>query len=139
MASEVYSRTGGRVAPQSGKADTFWWRYMRLSGILLVPLAFIHLGYMHIINSVAVINYHWVIETRWAYLGWRVYDAALLWFAGLHGFRGLQYVINDYVHDPKLNRALIIAAIVLMVVVLAAGSIALVGAPFAALDSVPRP
>lgn len=103
---------------------------MRLSGLLLIPLAFIHLAIMHVINSVAVISLEWVINERWAYLGWRIYDAALLWFAGMHGFRGLKYVVNDYVHKPELNRGLTIALVALAVIVLAAGSIALIAAPF---------
>lgn len=125
------SKTGGRVAPRgASKNDMFWWRFMRLSGLALIPLAFIHLGIMHVINSVAVISLEWVINERWAYLGWRIYDAFLLWFAGLHGFRGLKYVVNDYVHKPGLNRGLTIALVALAVIVLAAGSIALIAAPF---------
>lgn len=105
------------------------WRYMRLSGILLVPLAFGHLIIVHLINSVATINYDWVIDMRWAYFGWRLYDAGLLWFAGLHGYNGLRVVINDYIHNKGLNRTLNIIAGVLLVIVLAAGTIALVAAP----------
>src|SRR5512139_1516288 len=84
--------------------ETTAWRYMRWSGVLLIPLAFIHLLIMHIINSVYVIDYHWVIEKRWAMLGWRIYDAFFLWFAGLHGFNGLRVVLNDYIHNPVTNR-----------------------------------
>lgn len=102
---------------------------MRLSGVLIIPLVFGHLAIMHIINSVFTIDYHWVIEKRWALLGWRVYDAFLLWFAGLHGFNGLRNVLRDYVHHRAIYRGIVIVMIILMIIVFALGSIALIGAP----------
>jgi len=121
--------SGQSTAPKSRRFESTAWRYMRLSGVLLIPLAFIHLGIMHIINSVYVIDYHWVIEKRWAFLGWRIYDAFLLWFAGFHGFNGLRYVINDYVTNRGLKTALMVVLVLLMIFVLIVGSIALIGAP----------
>ena len=118
--------------------ETLAWRWMRWSGVLLIPLAFIHLLFMHIINSVYVIDYHWVIEQRWAMLGWRIYDAFLLWFGGLHGFNGLRIVINDYVHNQNTARMLKIASFILLAVVFFVGSVALIGSPFVADPSVPR-
>lgn len=118
------------AARDTNRSATFWWRFMRWSGVLLIPLAFIHLAIVHLITSVAEINYQWVIETRWSLLGWRLYDAFLLWFAGLHGYRGALYVVNDYVHNPRLNRALTIILAILLIAILALGSIALIGAPF---------
>jgi succinate dehydrogenase / fumarate reductase, membrane anchor subunit len=125
-------------APRGSKFETRAWQYMRWSGILLLPLAFIHLAYMHIINSVYDINYHWVIETRWFYTGWRIYDAFLLVFAGLHGFNGLRYVINDYVRDARLARILKVVSVILMIIVLIMGAAALIASPFIANPDVPR-
>ena len=120
----------GQSAPPRGSFfETAAWLFMRWSGILLIPLAFIHLGIMHIINSVYDIDYQWVIEWRWAFLGWRIYDAFLLWFAGLHGFNGLRYVVNDYVHHTGIKRSLQIIGVLVMLFVLIVGSIALIGAP----------
>ncbi len=118
--------------------ETVAWRYMRWSGVLLLPLAYVHLAFMHIINSVYIINYHWVIEQRWAFLGWRIYDAFLLWFAGLHGFNGLRVVINDYVHNPATNRLLKWILIGLLVVIFFVGTVALVGSPITPDPSVPN-
>ncbi len=129
----------GQAAPPKGnRFESAAWRYMRGSGILLIPLAFIHLGIMHLINSVYSIDYHWVIEKRWAFLGWRIYDAFLLWFAGLHGFNGLRYVINDYVHHAALKRALQVAGVIVMIFVLVVGSVALIGAPLQPLEEIER-
>jgi succinate dehydrogenase / fumarate reductase membrane anchor subunit len=102
---------------------------MRLSGILIIPLVFIHLAIMHLVNSVYTIDYHWVIEKRWALLGWRIYDAFLLWFAGLHGFNGLRNVLKDYLHKKSLYRGILIAMIIVMIAVLGLGTIALIGTP----------
>jgi succinate dehydrogenase / fumarate reductase membrane anchor subunit len=116
--------------PQThNRFETLAWRYTRLSGVLIIPLAFGHLAIVHLINSVAVIDYQWVIETRWAFLGWRIYDAFFLWFAGLHGYNGLRMVINDYVHQPGLKRAMTYGAALVLVALLALGSIALIGTP----------
>lgn len=124
--------------PHINSFETNAWRYMRWSGVLLLPLAYIHLMFMHILNSVYVINYQWVIEQRWAFLGWRIYDAFLLWFAGLHGFNGLRVVINDYVHNPTWNRVLKWALIGLLAFIFFLGTVALIGAPMTPDPSVPR-
>lgn len=125
-----FTRRGNIPPRETDKSATFWWRYMRWSGVLLIPLAFGHLAIVHLINSVAIINYEWVIETRWSLVGWRLYDAFLLWFAGLHGYRGFVNVINDYVHNRTWHGVLRIGMIVLMVGALLLGTIALIGSPF---------
>jgi succinate dehydrogenase / fumarate reductase membrane anchor subunit len=109
--------------------ETIAFRYMRWSGVLLIPLAFGHLLIVHIINSVYVIDYQWVINTRWAFLPWRLYDAFLLWFAALHGFNGLRVVINDYAHNPATNRALKIGLIGLLILIFLLGTFAILLAP----------
>jgi len=125
------SKTGGRAAPaQANKMETLWWRFMCLSGVVILPLVFIHLIIVHLINSVAVINYEWVVTQRWSILPWRIFDAALLWLAGLHGYRGLKYVVNDYAHNKTVNVILTVLIVIVAVGVLAVGSIALLGTPF---------
>ncbi|NDJ51585.1 MAG: succinate dehydrogenase [Chloroflexi bacterium] len=118
---------------QAPKRDTFEiqaWRFMRWSGVLLIPLVFGHLAYIHIVNSVAVIaGADWVLQHRWAYLNVRIYDAFLLWFAALHGFNGLRYVINDYIHQGGLRRGLTIASGLVLVIVLTLGTVAIVASP----------
>ncbi|MBN1310491.1 MAG: succinate dehydrogenase [Anaerolineae bacterium] len=113
-----------------GRFEAYAWRLMRLSGILIIPLVFVHLAIMHLFNSVYTIDYQWVVEKRWALLGWRIYDAFLLWFAGLHGFNGLRNVLKDYVHHKLVYRGIVIAMLTVMMAVLGLGTIALIGAPF---------
>ncbi len=127
----IHTQTGGRAKPaQIHRAELWWWRYMRWSGLLLIPLVLGHLLIVHLINSVAVIDYHWVVTARWSYLGWRIYDAFMLWFAGLHGYRGFVYVVNDYVHGRLINQALRVGMLIIMLTILTLGSIALIGTPF---------
>lgn len=114
------------VSPTRPRFDVSVWSYMRWSGVLLVPLAFGHLVIMHLINNVHVIDACFVYY-RWALLGWRVYDALLLWLAYIHGLLGLRYVIDDYVHHPGLRQGLKGLAVVMGVVLLTVGSIALIG------------
>lgn len=121
--------TSSSLPSSANRFETAAWRFMRLSGVLIIPLVFGHLAIMHIINSVFTIDYHWVIEKRWALLGWRFYDAFLLWFVGLHAFNGLRNVVRDYVHHRAIYRGLIIVMVIVMIMVIALGSIALIGAP----------
>ncbi len=112
------------------------WRLMRLSGLLIIPLVFGHLYILHLVQGVHEITYEWVIENRWALLGWRIYDAFLLWFAGAHGLNGFRHVLNDYVRNPRTNRIILGIAIVLMGIALALGSIALIAAPTEAVAGI---
>lgn len=106
--------------------ETLAWQYMRWSGVLLIPLVLIHLSIMHIINSVYVIDLNFV-AARWSLLGWRIYDAGLLWFAGLHGLNGLRYVIDDYFPNPGVARTLKVISVIVLAFVFVLGSVALIG------------
>lgn len=46
--------TGGMEAntAQASKIERFWWSFMRVSGILIVPLVFGHLAVMHVVQGV---------------------------------------------------------------------------------------
>lgn len=106
--------------------ETLAWQYMRWSGVLLIPLALGHLAIMHIINSVYIIDIDFV-AARWSLIGWRLYDAGLLWFAGLHGLNGLRYVIDDYFPRQGVRRTLKVLSLIVFAFVFVVGSVALVG------------
>ncbi len=122
-ARPIYARP---VAPPRAKFELYAWLFMRLSGVLLIPLAFGHLAIMHLINNVHMIDLDFV-ALRWANLGWRVYDAALLGLAWLHGLNGFRYVVDDYVHHPGWNRAIKWAMIVGGTLIFLIGAAALIG------------
>jgi succinate dehydrogenase hydrophobic anchor subunit len=58
---------------------------------------------------------------------WRVYDALLLAFTVIHGFFGLRYVVNDYVGNIVVNRAMNIAIFCTALGLIIVGGLALLG------------
>ena len=99
---------------------------MRYSAFLLIPLAFGHVLIQDVFIGVHNINLSYV-DSRWANLFWRVYDAFLLTFAFAHGMNGLRQVVSDYLLS---NRARQIVGWILLagwLVISLIGSIALIG------------
>lgn len=115
--------------PQASPIERFWWAFMRLSGILILPLVFGHLAMMHIVQGVfditAANQIVGTLETngtigvvpsavefvyhRWSYAAggvfiWRIYDLFLLILVTLHGFNGLRYVLTDYTSGNEFVR-----------------------------------
>ena len=126
-AQEVTHRRSARPRPEINRQATFWWRFMRWSGVLLI-LAFAI--WRSCISSTAWrIGYQWVIETRWSLplAPLRRLSALVCRAARLPGLADRHY---DYVHNRGWNRALSILMAVLLVAILALGTIALIGAPF---------
>jgi succinate dehydrogenase / fumarate reductase cytochrome b subunit len=141
---------GDRGFDLPGRLEALLWAYMRISGVLILPLVFGHLAMMHVIQGVfditggglEVVGTDAVNQTgqavefvgaRWDMLLagvaiWRIYDGLLLTLVVIHGFNGLRHVVNDYAHPPLINRALnwaivfgMVALIVLGVAALLAG------------------
>ena len=144
------NETSSPMSGRGGKLERFWWSYMRVSGLLIVPLVFGHLVLIHIIQGVfditaagsTVVGTDMINETgtavefvkhRWDYLVasvavWRIYDIGLLAFAGIHGFNGLRYVLTDYTSEsPLLRRASVYLCIMGAVGLLIVGGAALLG------------
>lgn len=139
------------AAPSASNIERFWWSYMRLSGLLIVPLVFGHLAMMHILQGVfdltaqgaTVVGTGGLVNetgtavefvgTRWNYLVagvavWKLYDVGLLALVTIHGFNGLRYVLTDYtMFSPTLRRAAIYLCIMGAVVLLVLGVGALLG------------
>jgi succinate dehydrogenase / fumarate reductase, cytochrome b subunit len=133
--SFVYSLVPGTNKSKLGKTsryDRFMWVFMRVSGVIIIPLVFGHLGMVHVIQGVFDITTKGIVPVgttlgpnvtgtapefvsmRWNTLFagvfiWRLYDVGLLVLATIHGFNGLRYVVNDYVHNGVVNRGMQIA------------------------------
>ncbi len=141
---------GGKPRAQGSRIEKFWWGFMRLSGLLIVPLVFGHLAMIHLIQGVFALSVQGApvvgtteinmsgtsvefVMDRWNYLVagvaiWRIYDILLLGLVTLHGFNGLRYVLTDYTSfNPILKRAAIYLCTIAAVVLLAAGGGALLG------------
>jgi succinate dehydrogenase / fumarate reductase membrane anchor subunit len=67
------------------------------------------------------------VALRWAILGWRVYDIALLAFTFAHGMNGLRNVLNDYVHGARTRRAFDILLLLGWFTITAIGAVAIIG------------
>jgi len=101
------------------------WRWMRYSGILLIPLAWIHVAIQDVIVGVHAIDIDYV-ALRWATLGWRVYDISLLAFAFAHGMYGLRQVSQDFFHTKKARRNVSILLFIFWVIVSFIGAVAII-------------
>ncbi len=116
--------------PLSAAPRSSWmsvaWTLMRLSAILLVPLVWIHVLIQDMLVGVHAINLDYV-AMRWASLGWRAYDAALLCFAFAHGSNGLRQVLEDYVHGRLARRVLRAALFLFWLAITALGAAAVIG------------
>jgi succinate dehydrogenase / fumarate reductase cytochrome b subunit len=150
----IYNAISGGQKERSLKGsrlETFWWSYMRISGLLIIPLVFGHLAMMHVFQGVfditlqngvavgAVTSVVGVNETgtavefvadRWGTLVagvavWRLYDAGMLALVVLHGFNGLRYVFTDYAPNPTIRRALVYLTIIGAAVLIVVGGAAL--------------
>lgn len=102
------------------------WKWMRYSGILLIPLVWFHTILQDVIIGVHAIDLDYV-AARWAYTSWRVYDIALLGFAFAHGMNGLRQVLFDFFHTPRSRRNLSWVIFIGWLVITAIGAVAIVG------------
>ena len=78
---------------------------MRWSGLALLPLVWGHVLLQDVIVGVHRIDLNYA-AWRWSFIGWQIYDIALLGFAFAHGMNGLRYIVNDYVHNEGLKKTL---------------------------------
>jgi succinate dehydrogenase / fumarate reductase, membrane anchor subunit len=102
------------------------WKWMRYSGVLLIPLVWIHMIWKDVVLGVHAIDVNHVAEV-WAYTGWRVYDAALLGFAFAHGMNGVRQVLFEYFQAPNVRKILGWVLFFLWFAITAIGAIAIVG------------
>lgn len=125
----VISRMVSFRTPEGGLSrnfETWMWLFMRWSGVLLVPLVWIHVLLNDVIVGVHGISLDYV-ALRWATIGWRIYDAALLAFTFAHGMNGLRNVLSDYVRNPAWRAFLPRLLLVGWVTITAVGAAALIG------------
>lgn len=118
-------QTGSEKALKPGYERSAW-RWMRYSGILVIPLAFIHVLIQDVLVGVHEIDLNYV-EMRWSNLGWRIYDAFLLVFAFTHGVNGLRQVLMDFIKGDIARRWISRVLFVFWLLVSLAGAVALIG------------
>lgn len=116
----------GRIDPKylrskgsSGSFEMLTWLFMRLSGVLLVVLIFVHLfSNLMVGDGINGIDFGFVAG-KWADPFWQFWDLALLWLAMLHGTNGVRTIINDYAERDGvrfwLKMILYVATVVIIV------------------------
>jgi succinate dehydrogenase / fumarate reductase membrane anchor subunit len=112
--------------PMAPRNEIILWKWMRYSGILLVPLAWGHVLIQDVLVGGHGINLDYV-ALRWSMVGWRIYDFLLLAFAFAHGINGLRQVLFDYVHNPKHQRTIAWALLAVWLLISAVGAVAIIG------------
>lgn len=122
----VESPRSGRISPQylrsggsKGNFEMFSWLFMRLSGVVLVVLIFVHLWTSMIAGEgIEGVDFGFVAG-KWASPLWQVWDLVMLWLAMLHGTNGVRVIINDYAEKDFtrfwLKNILYLAATVIIV------------------------
>src|SRR3989337_3352527 len=115
-----------RIVAKPRNFETTAWLWMRYSGTLLRPLVWIHGLIQDVLVGVHAIDLDYV-ALRWATLGWRVYDIALLAFAFAHGMNGFRNVLNDYVRGTRVRRALDWLMLLGWLAISAIGAVAIIG------------
>lgn len=106
--------------------ERYGWLFMRLSGVAMLVLAVGHMVIQHILNSSTNLTLQFV-AVQWSSWGWKTFDILLLWMAIPHGVRGLNTILDDYIHSPGLGRAIriLLALFVIATVIWATIAIAL--------------
>ncbi|WP_062461501.1 succinate dehydrogenase hydrophobic membrane anchor subunit [Demequina soli] len=93
----------GRLRPG---AEQWSWRFMRISGPILVILILTHL-FINLVtgDGVSQIDFAFVAG-KLAKPLWQWWDFAMLTLALLHGGNGMRLLINDYARRPWLKKLL---------------------------------
>jgi succinate dehydrogenase / fumarate reductase, membrane anchor subunit len=125
MTTNTTIESGVRKVSVPRNYERIAWNWMRYSGVLLIPLVWIHTILQDVIVGVHAIDLDYV-AMRWASLGWRVYDIALLGFAFAHGMNGLRQVLFEYFHSPKARRTVSIALLVSWFIITLIGALAII-------------
>lgn len=111
-----------RVIDLPRNPEVIAWKWMRYSGLLLIPLAWGHVLIQDVLVGVDRIDLNYV-SMRWAFIGWRVYDFFLLVFALAHGINGLRQIVLDFVSRENkvrlINKMLLIFLLLMIILGLA--------------------
>ncbi|WP_296664957.1 succinate dehydrogenase [Demequina sp.] len=93
----------GRLRPG---AEQWSWRFMRITGPLLLVLILTHL-FINLLtgDGVSQIDFAFVAG-KWASPLWQVWDLVMLVLAMLHGGNGMRLLVNDYATGRRMRTTL---------------------------------
>ena len=125
MATQTHQAKGQEISNVEG-LESIAWKWMRYSGLLLIPLAWGHVLIQDVLVGVHSIDLDYV-ALRWASLGWRIYDFLLLSFAFAHGVNGLRQVLNDYIRQDSTRKRVSWGLFALWLILTLIGAVAIIG------------
>jgi succinate dehydrogenase / fumarate reductase, membrane anchor subunit len=108
--------------------ERYSWFFMRISGLIMFVTVTFHLLYMHMVVRVDNLTFDNIAD-RWTGpfgIWWRLFDASLLFLGMFHGYNGVRWNINDYVHNRFLNRTLKVLLYLIGAVLIILGCMALI-------------
>ena len=117
-----------RTVSSKQKFERTAYLFMRLSGIVLLFLAVGHVMIQLVLNDVHNLTLQFVAD-QWKSWGWKAYDMLLLAFAITHGYNGLRNILEDYIHNEKLMRAIHYVLAVFVVATVAWSAVAIITFP----------
>lgn len=101
--------------------EKWGWMFMRASGVVLIVLIFGHLFVNLMVgDGIQALDFAF-IAGKFATPFWQWWDVLMLWLAFIHGGNGMRTIVNDYVTNDKVRKALVGA------IVLAAGLLIILG------------
>lgn len=108
--------------------ERYSWFFMRISGLIMFVTVVFHLLYMHMFVRVENVTFE-NIAARWTGpfgIWWKIFDATLLFLGMIHGYNGVRWSINDYVHNRFLNVTLKVLLYVIGAALILIGCLALI-------------
>jgi succinate dehydrogenase cytochrome b556 subunit len=121
----ILSASNSSAPPTASGFEQFAWGFMRVSGLILVVLVFLHLFIMHLERDIVQVTGEFVIDRFRANPIWQFVDLAMLFFAWLHGLNGVRLVLTDYMRRGAPRKFVLYAIGAFGVVWLVAGSVVL--------------
>jgi len=101
--------------------EKWGWVFMRASGVVLIVLIFGHLFVNLMLGEgIHALDFAF-IAGKFATPFWQWWDVLMLWLAFIHGGNGMRTIVNDYVTNEKVRKALVWA------IALAAGLLIVLG------------
>jgi succinate dehydrogenase / fumarate reductase, membrane anchor subunit len=106
-----------------GNYELYSWVFMRVSGVVLLVLIFVHL-FVNLVagEGITAIDFGFVAG-KWASPFWQTVDLVMLWLAMIHGTNGMRTIVNDYAESDTLRMWLKVALYTAFVVVVVLGTL----------------
>jgi succinate dehydrogenase / fumarate reductase membrane anchor subunit len=87
--------------------EKWGWMFMRASGVVLIVLIFGHLFVNLMVgDGIHALDFAF-IAGKFATPFWQWWDVLMLWLAFIHGGNGMRTIVNDYVTNDKVRKALV--------------------------------